>query len=200
MMRKLCLAILYTFLIGCQSLNVDEGKYLHSKLTFEVAYIESCQPSKEDLNYFTDQLHKYHIAERVEFQTHKVKRDPVHYLPWNLVSLMEFEIKNRRNPDSIFISYVPGFYNDGTIHFLGGIQYSPKAFTVFKTYVGNAEGSILIHEYCHALGIAKDRKNPVNPNRPHHCNNPKCIMFWQVEPNLDFDEECLRELILIIRH
>jgi len=133
------------------------------------------------------------------------------YSIWNAARLRHFETRNRkfidRNPGDrrlvFFICYVPGEYHkkdgDKISKTIVGVQYNPTSFAILRKQTKESyEGVVLLHEFGHAIKIARasNRKDsPINPDRPNHCNNSKCTMFWRANRHrTKLDNECLREL------
>jgi len=103
----------------------------------------------------------------------------------------------------MFIAYVSGPYVEGKLSNVAGLQYS-ESIAMFKdSKIWKTEGSVLLHEFGHLLEIAdaEHRKDevPANADRPNHCNNKRCVMYWQIQgPDMDFGERCKDELRALV--
>jgi hypothetical protein len=90
-------------------------------------------------------------------------------------------------------------YSDGVAAFgpnTLGATIGADLIVIFKdriraldpTLEGQAESSVLVHELGHALGLVNQPNRMVTPHEdeqhPGHCNNPLCVMFWELEASL----------------
>ena len=211
-MKFLALCIL-SFLIGCASpdLEFKNKEPLYTKINIEIAVV-GCDPDTDALSFFKERLLHYHICKSVEIQQHLDSNNlPIGYQQfvgvWNHATLELFEHTHRQSPVSknlkeinIFVAYLPGVYSEGKFVNLAGIQYTHNSFAIFKQHASNVESSVLLHEFGHILGIADDShspgRKPSNPDRPDHCCNSDCVMFWVLsEKDQDFDEDCKKEIL-----
>ena len=182
---------------------------LYDSIVFEIVSAPGRGPSPSALTFFVGKLKEYDICDRVivRYRSHITSVYPV----WNSNRLRHFEARNRRILDRtpgnrrlvFFICYVPGEYRRGTSTNIVGVQYGPTSFAIFCDKSKESyEGVVLLHEFGHAIQIAraKNRKDPpIKPDRPNHCNNTKCAMFWRAsDKRTKLDDECLRELRQLI--
>ena len=80
-----------------------------------------------------------------------------------------------------------------------GIAYGESSIAMFKSsieeYSGglgepstqNLETAVLLHEFCHTLGLTNNGTPMVTPHEDAvnsgHCNNENCLMYYKVESN-----------------
>ncbi len=188
--------ILFSF-IGCvtpvssqvKTAKTDRSKYLYDTIIMDIACVNSDVPSAPALDFLADTIKQYKIAKRIITLQREGLSGSRNI--WALHDVQEFEAVNRkhfeRNPTDrilvIFISYLDGFYMNGTVSNIAGVQYAPTSFAVFRRLTDDEwEGVVLVHEFCHMLEIAKAgnrRVAPINPDRPNHCNDENCTMYWR---------------------
>ena len=182
------------------------AEYLYDTLLFEIAPITSCTPDAAALSYFRSKLEEYRICRRegVFFLTHP-EINIIPPVPWQYSLIHQFERQFRqiRDPDPsdrvgvIFVSYIKGpiMKAGGKIGMLGGMQYSPTAFTIWKDGAGGREAGVLMHELAHLIGLKKGAEDPKN-----HCSRRYCIMWTSVgSPYASFCDDCEEELARIIQ-
>lgn len=186
---------------------------LYDSIIFDIVSAPGQGPSPSALTFFIGKLKEYDICDRVIIKYRS--RITGVYSIWNSARLRHFETRNRkfidRNPKDrrliFFICYVPGEYHrkdgDKIAKNIAGVQYNTTSFAILRGKTKESyEGVVLLHEFGHAIRIARasDRDDPpVNPDRPNHCNNETCTMFWRASSDrTKLDDECLRELRKLI--
>lgn len=200
---KKFLVFFFIFTSGCQS------NTLYQNINFEIVAMKGAEPDPEALNFFAKKLEKYHLYKSCAFWCRSKVAPAYVWLSGN-IEHFEYCYRTSENTEldadniNIFIAYLSGPYGDPKT-LLGGLQYD-DSIAIFRYYTGNAEGSMLMHEFGHLIGVASNKNHPnripFRPDRPNHCNNKDCIMFYQVSRDDDknagdFDEECLKDLKLI---
>jgi len=201
------------FCLSCTTapLNPDTTPqgFLFKNIYIELFAVAGAEPTSDALDYFQEALDRNHFVESRNIQIIKKSvADPYPSLAWTRDKITLIENKLRKYPDKtptnpylrLFILYMPGRYVSHPSPNLAGLQYSNSAFLIIRDGCGkDIEGSCLLHEFAHAIGVASGRANPVKPDRPHHCNNEACVMFWQITgPHKDFDEDCLQDIRALI--
>jgi len=204
----LSVAIVVLALYGCTALNApdEDGKpskrqFLYDYLFFEIAPVSSSTPDLAALEHFRELIDDYGICKRQN--THFIVMPETPLSPaiiWTMGLIHFFESQRRTMVDLdpkdrtgiIFISYLRGPALRGTdLVWLGGVQYSPSAFTIFKGGSENREGSVLLHELGHLIGLRKNQKQKPK----HHCPRRSCIMYPSVgSPYAKLCWECKEEL------
>jgi len=183
----------------------SQGPTYFDSVTIELVYTERGKPSDAALKFLTTNLKTLNIASQIIIVRRQVVYPPI--VPWTTSLIKEFEKKHRliidQDPENrhlkLFIAYLPDFYLQGTRNNIAGLQYEDSSFAVFIGKIKRKhEGSVLLHEFGHIIGlVARDSREgaPVNPDRPSHCNDTKCVMFWRI-PGEDaaFDDACLGDL------
>lgn len=215
-MRKKILfaAVLVTLFTNCASftLRTPPPRNLYDNITIEIAPVTSATPSNDALEYLRSKLDEYRIcsARGIKFVI-RPEVEVISGIPWNSSKIRSYENTRRTLRDTntkdrhliMFMAYVSGSYLEGKLTNIAGLQYN-NSIAIFKdSQVWKYEGSVLLHEFGHLLEIAdanhRKDEEPVNPDRPNHCNNRRCVMFWQVQrKDADFDEQCLEELRALV--
>ncbi len=217
-LRSLLLVTLLTILPGCSNQTpiktepketVQAQRTLFDEITLEIVAVTGMGPDAGALAFFINKLSQYDIARVVHIY---YRSDLKNIYPiWNSALIDSFERLNRRHHDLkpkdrhlvLFVCYLPGIYVEGDKTSIAGLQYGNTSFAVFRENTdASYEGVVLLHEFGHIIRIARAagrEADPINPDRPNHCNNTKCTMFWRAgEHRTELDEECLSELKQLI--
>jgi len=186
--------------------------WMFESITFEIAPITSASPDPRALDLFRNRLHENHFShrDRIDF---RVRRNVNAVSPgaiWDMEMLRTYESHRRFLFDddptdsdlNVFVAYIDGPWLDETgLRLLGGIQYSPSAFAIFKTGAIGREESVLLHEFGHLIGLV-NVETCANHDSEHsrHCVNQSCAMFYTAPGrNADFDPYCKREIARLIQ-
>lgn len=183
----------------------------YDSVNIEIAYYKSNKPSNAVLNYFKSEIKKTGIAKEVNIILYPVTTPPT--LPWNQGLLHLFEDTNRIFVDDkpgdfdlfLFVAYLPGPFVEGSYNNLAGLAYGETSFAIFSDGISDKEeGYTLLHELAHLMEFvdvkARGEKEHANPERPRHCNNRACIMFWQISrEQKGLDKDCMKQLRAKIR-
>jgi hypothetical protein len=211
MFRQWLALILISLLGCCTPISIESNQLpsLYNTIIFDIAAVNTGTPDPAALQFMKNRIIEEGIAHRVIF---KQRENVGNALPiWGYGDVTNFEKVNRvlydKNPKDkiliIFISYLNGIYLQGDTANIAGLQYDTTSFAVFRDLTDNEwEGVVLMHELGHLLGIAR-RENrtsePVNPDRPNHCNNENCTMYWRAGSQRNrFCETCLKEIQTLI--
>jgi len=174
-------------------------------VTFEIAPVLSTDlPAAGALDYLRDRLHTNHLCHRDSVRF--IIREPImlfHVGPWSNPLIQHYEVQQRTIHDKalddrhffVFVAYIRGNWVDmDGIKFLGGIQYGPSSFAIFKDGAGSREPAVLLHEFGHLLGMVKDKtRENYDSSHQYHCVNAHCVMFWSTpHAKADFDFFCKR--------
>ena len=180
--------------------------WYYDSIVFEIAPVGSSAPSPAALEQFRQSLDKNRFCpkEHVYF----IEHDPEPLLPpmlWHGPLLTAFEDTHRvlydDDPEdrhlNVFVPYISGAWlaQDG-IRLLGGLQYAPTAFAIFKPGASNREAAVLLHEFGHIIGLVKDlNRDNHDDSHPYHCANKRCVMFYTAPlVDADFDYYCRRDI------
>jgi hypothetical protein len=188
-------------------LHIPPAQTLYDSITFDIVSEDGIQPDKEELQFFASKLREYHISHVIHFRYRENINSP--NVIWTSASIRQFEKDNRVLHDKdlkdrdfvVFIAYVNGNYVNGETTNVAGLQYGRSSFALFADFYHN-EGVVLLHEFGHILRLAhssKRKEPPVNPDRPNHCNNTSCTMFWRAgKTRIRLDSQCRQELNALI--
>jgi hypothetical protein len=128
---------------------------------------------------------------------------------WTTGDIRLFERRFRRLWDNnkhdrhliIHISLLPGIYMTPKMNNVIGLKYGRnQSIALLRGAFGR---NLLFHELGHVIGLVdrcEREGDPVNPDRPNHCNTSQCTMFWTVHareaPRLD--PLCRRDIQALI--
>lgn len=211
-MRVLIFILL--FLTSCVSSN-RRTPHLHDtlydRIVIELYSTTSSQPSTEALNIFKTQMEIYRIcpADQIFIIPHRPSDNL--RIAWNGGWLRALEAQRRTLHDNepedrhltAFVAYVPGIYAIPRHHNVIGLHYDATSIAVFHRDFFNPtrEAAVLAHEFGHIMGLVDRGRRPdppINPDRPNHCNDANCVMFWQVNPIGEFDDKCQQDILNLI--
>lgn len=215
---RLCLVFLIFLIPGCvpqqdptplQKENVIDSATLYDEVVLEIVSPAEKGPSAEALAFFINRLKLYNICNKV---TVSYSTDIVGSLPvWNTGLIHQFEARNRKLKDTdpedkklvLFVCYLEGIYIQGDVASIAGLQYGPTSFAIFRDITkASYEGVVLLHEFGHIIQIARSsnrKESPVNPDRPNHCNDKSCVMYWRSSKDrINLDSKCLKDLERLI--
>jgi hypothetical protein len=220
-MRKLWQVFLATvLLVGCiyppeipQPGVMQLQGTLYDSILIEVQATTDEGPTQETLNQLKAGLARYRFApeERIQFIINPPVDPPTR--TWLYTSIQDFEIKTRslydRNVDDrhlvVYLSYLPGVCIQPDRMDIIGLKYTDTSIAFFTRASADHEVPTLLHEFGHVVGMVnRDHRDedPVNKDRPTHCNIEECLMYWRVPATGDilptFDERCLRDLQRLI--
>lgn len=207
----LCLSL--SCVVPPKNFKILEPNFLYDQITFEIITTKDArQPDVEGLEYLVNRLQQYNICktENVIFAPSKVAETTLICNVWNRPAI-EFLVKyNRKIHDLdqnsrtivICLIYVDGRYiGSRDSHNTAGLNFG-NVITIFPEHLTtHLEGAVLLHEFGHFLQLCVSRKEePSNPQRPRHCNNSRCVMYWSVSrSDADFDDNCSDEIYTMLK-
>jgi len=209
---RLLLILLITLCLNCvsPSKNINPD-YAYDSITFEICAIGSASlPSPYSLKFLVTKLSNHQVcrAENITFVLNNSEDSASEFPIWNTAALSLARARNRKIQDlnsedkniCIFILFVKNKFVTPTLSNLAGLQFGTTIAIFEEQLERSLEGAVLLHEFGHVMKLGSDRSEaPVNPDRPSHCNNPDCVMFWMVsDPKADFDSECIKEIKAMI--
>jgi hypothetical protein len=216
--QHLALAVaLVSLTISCASLSTlpqptKPTSWLYNSITFEIAPVNSANPSPEALEFFRKRLHENRLChrDRVNFVIRRYTQGLPKGFPWSTGSLLTYEQMRRSIHDDspydsdlkVFVAYIDGLFRQGReLRHLGGLQYSHTAFAIFKSGARDREGAVLLHEFGHLIGLVKDEDAPNHDGiNSHHCAIQTCAMYHSSPMDkADFDLYCKRAIRVMIR-
>jgi hypothetical protein len=179
-------------------------------IQLEIAYIGSSRPPISVIEHFENEIVRYKIAKRVSHIIHQVSYPEPEL--WNSGHLAMFESKCRYFRDitpknrhlKLFVAYLPGRFLEGDYDNIAGLAYGGTSFAVFSNTISETtQGNVFVHELGHLLqfvNLSARKETPINPERPRHCNNESCVMFWRASKDrTTFDDDCIDQLADKIR-
>lgn len=205
---RILLILLISLCLNCASSPEisTTTPYVYDSVTFEICAIGSASlPDPDSLKFLASKLNEHKICQlsAISFLSHNTS-DPLSFPVWSTPALNTVEIRNRKirdpNPKDknifIFVMYVSGDYVSPTLTNLSGLQWG-TTIAIFEDRMSDIyEGSTLLHEFGHSMGLTRERtESPANPDRPRHCNDSSCVMYWIItRRDADFDSECIKEI------
>lgn len=213
-MRRLIHAVILSVLLSatsCITPQVKQNEYksstLYNSIILEIQAVDGSVPPRAMLDDFSKLLDKYKICRKENVLV--VYKQPVEFrtIFWTRNMVVAYEIahraiidKNRNDRNfTIFVSYLSGIYDEPNMQNVAGLQYGWSSIAVFGYYSGRPAATLLLHEFGHLIGVARNRKvKPVNPDRKRHCNDRKCVMFWRWNHKNGFCKLCVAEINKLI--
>ena len=183
------------------------SRTLLDRITIEIVPIKGFRTERAEIAALTSNLSAYLICPSKGVAVHY--RDPVENprRSWTYSDVLDFEQQHRTIWDhdrydrhlKLFVSCLPGNYFEDKMTSIAGLAYGRQnSIALFQHYF---ERAMLLHEIGHVIGLV-NRFNrisdPVKSDRPNHCNNKACVMFWQVRSNAVFDKKCIRDILNMI--
>jgi len=202
--------IVLMFSVSCASLETRRSQptqnTLYDRIVIELYSTTTSRHSPEAIKILKAKMEEYRICRADQIFVVSQTPSAVSNIAWNSDLLRALEARERtlhdRKPKDrfliIWIAYVPGIYVVPNRLNTVGLKYGNTSIAIFqKGFNSSYEASILVHELGHIIGLVDRSKRsdpPVNPNRPNHCNNQNCVMFWRVNPAGKFDGKCQRDI------
>jgi hypothetical protein len=164
---------------------------LYDGITIEVQPTTTSLYDEDAMSEFIEDLEEFNICSKSDIRI--VVRPTViaFHRQWTSATVRLFERRFRRLWDTnkadkhliLHISLLPGQYVLPPKNNVIGIKYGRnQSIALFQGAFGR---NLLFHELGHVIGLV-DRCNregdPVNPDRPNHCNTRRCSMFWTIHP------------------
>lgn len=191
----LLLAILAT---NCASIKVEPVKYvkpfLYESILIEAQPTYRHYPTIEQVNGFKELLDLYRICEYQDINFSLRDRVKSPHMQWTKDLASQFEQKNRILYDNnlkddcyiMYMSFLPGVFIEPGREKIGGLHYGRQASMVLSRVGSKDLVLFMFHEFIHSIGLVdpeRRQESPVNPERPKHCNNEECTMFWILKNN-----------------
>lgn len=179
---------------------------LLDRITIEIVPTEDYPIDLKELKGFISNLEKYRICPESGVTVHVKVAVKTNKRSWSYQDIRAFEQKYRKIWDldptdrhlKLFVSCLRGRYSEPDKTSIIGLTYGRHSMSLFREHFDRA---LLLHETGHIIGLVDRRYRtspPVNPDRPKHCNNNNCVMFWQVDQGTVFDENCARDILYMI--
>lgn len=202
---------------GCASTTHQFDKplnTLYDSILIEIQPTTMGSPTENTLDKFKNELERYRICAKKNINI--IINDPVPTptFAWMYYDIYAFEFRNRAYQDlnaedkhiAVFIAYIPGSSVQPNRTNIVGLQYYSSSIATLTLGIEEIELPTLLHEFGHLIGLVdRDRREepPINANRPSHCNNESCLMFWIVPRTCGdelpaFCEKCLRDIHSLI--
>jgi hypothetical protein len=205
-MRKIAL-ILMIVLTSCVPLRGIEvetpiKEYLYDNITIEIQPSDGAGFVNSEMQLLKAKMHHYKIcrSDRVSVVVRSIVQAPTTTWPRKMIksfqnnhqTLVDRNIRDKHL--IVFVSIIPGNYTVPGKTNIIGLAFADQHITIFND---NFNHAVLLHEIGHVIGLVNRNvrdEEPVNPDRPKHCNNVKCVMFWQVNKGARFDSLCRRDI------
>lgn len=210
-----------------QSANDFLSAENYTRIEIEILYVKNYRLSSQTItnfkNFIAARLNK---PEGIIVSEREV--EPTGFAPYSIDEIVNLEnlYRSKYNNTNIVTLYV--FCADGKAEtdtnnsFTLGTAYRNTSFVLYENTIQqnsgglaqpsrvNLETTVLLHEFCHLLGLVNLGSPMVNAHQDtahgKHCNNQDCLMNWEVEnegainmlfggsiPELDIN--CLNDLI-----
>lgn len=213
-MSRLVLLLLL-FLTSCTSLRtfdvfdkVDSVK-LYDNVVIEILPSADYTPTSQMLEKFKNTIDLMGICDSsgVHFVIRKAPPTTVTQWTYSLICAYEYDYRSLYDLSSkdrsliMFVACLPGQVIEESRADIIGLFYKPTSFAYFTRDRGLNDLAIWTHEFGHLVGLVnpKGRDAPINLDRPDHCNDESCIMYWRCGRSLIFCDLCRRDLKQIIR-
>lgn len=182
-------------------------------MTIEIQPTTVGGPTSAALTSLAEALSRHHVCQvdNIDIVVNAAVA-PIATMDWTNSLLDVYIATNRKfidySPSNdhlfVFIAYLPGSYAMPDYDNVIGLHYSTTCLIYFIKAGSDLEYATLLHEFGHLLGVAANRDGPqVNPDRPKHCSDPACVMYWIVPRTLQEDREfctiCAAELKSLIQ-
>jgi hypothetical protein len=203
---------------------LEDSKY--KSLTVEIVYVKGQEPNQTALDnletFVTERLNK---PGGINFVQREIPSPNNNIYSASDLRDLENDVRNEYTESkklAAFIFYADqGYTEDNSNSKVLGLAYASTSMCMLKeTIDANSGGlgqvneteletAVLIHEFCHVLGLVNNgtpmAQNHEDVNRPHHCDNEDCLMYFESKtsditgllgggslPTLD--AQCLKDL------
>jgi len=199
----------------------------YTRIEIEILYVKNYRLSSQTITNF-----KNFIAARLNKPGGVIvserEVEPTGFAPYSIDEIANLEnlYRSKFNNTNILTLYV--FCADGkadtdtSSSFTLGTAYRNTSFVLYENTIQqnsggigepsrvNLETTVLLHEFCHLLGLVNLGSPMVNAHQDtahgKHCDNADCLMNWQVENEgaigmlfggsiPELDTNCLNDLI-----
>ena len=170
-------------------------QFLYDEILIEIHADQSVKIDTIEINNLTKLLYKYKIAHSTSYI---IKKYDLNLQQINSHQAKFYEKKQRLYPKTsiirgkkrlnLYMLATIAEYNSKEYKTIVGLKYGPTSILILKNRL---DSTVMLHEIGHVLGIASGRGINSNPDRPGHCDNRKCIMFWRPYDNSLFDKDCI---------
>lgn len=176
----------------------------YQSLVIEVSYVENYRPNGQTLlnlkQFLDNRIYKPNGITIIEKQIPAPTNSP-----YSIEEIVAIENANRTKYNStgiltVHLLYINGRFETDTdsSKTLGTAYYNTSAVLFEETIQDlsdqitepsrvNLETTVLIHEFCHLLGLVNlgspMQNNHLDIEHDKHCNNEACLMFWKTDNN-----------------
>lgn len=208
--------------VGASAQDLLTDKQFTS-LKIEIQYMAGFKPDDVAITYLFNFLKTHlHKPGGISLTINEIK--PLSDTVLTHKELLTTEVRNRTKYSSskelaVYILYTNGVYEDDKTF---GMAFQNTSAVIFgKKVMDNSgslgkpdrtklEGTLLLHEACHLLGLVNmeggKRDMETNHSRQLHCDNKDCLMYYAVNTTNpfsflikgkipDLDDECKADMI-----
>ncbi|MFW6040637.1 MAG: hypothetical protein ACOC85_02255 [Thermoplasmatota archaeon] len=172
----------------------------YDELVVEIDYMPGFSPSLIALQMFEDKLQSYTSKDSIELKIDEqipFEESKSSYNKEDIISLADRyqDIKRGRNTMAMYVLYLDGIWSENEN--VLGLSYSGSNIVMFQERIldissrgrnadeisDQIEGSVLIHEWGHLLGLVGIDYESEHEVDKHHCNQAEgsCVMAASVE-------------------
>ncbi|GEM_PF-2089048 len=173
-----------------------------TSIHFEVDYVQGYGPSqqaldalREGISTVTGKSVSINLDDVFEPQKDSYTREDLE----NLENTYRDHQKQEGSTVWIYVLCLNGVYN-GSSGVLG-VAYNGTSFAIMEEQIDDIdiprvlqlagltvedfESSVMVHEMGHLFGLVnigyESERNHEDPDHPHHCDDPDCVMYWALE-------------------
>jgi len=174
-----------------------EDKTLYDKLYIEIQPTTGSNFDIEKYVQVINKLTELRVCKSENIFLHM--QDPISFptKDWREDELIDYckDLKRSKQSGKIRKLFIVYYYNT-EVGNSGGLYVGDGVIILFAK---NPSINLILHEIGHAIGLVdRDRreKPPINEEKPSHCNDESCVMFWDSDSSIDvFCKLCRRDII-----
>lgn len=193
------------FLFGTTSCK--SSNYSYDTIIIEIQGTSSNYPHQFQLNKLSELFDTYKICKK-DFVSFVInEKINTHQTEWFKWQTAQFEADHRTLHDNepndrdliLWMGFFPGRFLELNYDNVIGLNYGPTSTLIIGSETKHTIRIVtMFHEVLHAIGLVNRSvraEKPINPERPNHCNNTKCTMYWTVPSKPFLCLKCQSDLL-----